>query len=135
MNNQHGKDDIRKELKIMITDTQNAIVDLQKKKDKINEELQDAESALSALRQVYEIQAKRFGEIEEPLSAKESTSYRFAGMRLIDALAILKKENPKIDKRQAVRLLQEEGYNFRGKRPLTAVHFAWIVLGRKNRKE
>ena len=125
--------DIRKELGVMITEIQKAIGILQADKAKIDEKLKDAEKALSSLRTVYGIEARRFGETKMPLFAGKGTSYRFAGMRLIDALAVIQKENPKIAKRAALKVLEKEGYDFRGKRPLPAVHFAWIALDRRKK--
>lgn len=126
--------DIRKELEALITEGQNRIGVIQGKKSKLEKDLQDAESALSALRQVYEIQAKRFGEIRAPLFARGSTSYRFAGMKLTEALTIIRKEHPNIDKKQALQMLTKEGFDFRGKRPLTAVHFGWMAINRRKKK-
>ncbi len=125
--------DIRKELGVLIAEGQNQIGDLQKKKSKIEKELQEAEWALSALRQVYELQAKQFGETKAPLFPKEGASYRFAGMRLGEALTVIRKEQQGIDKKQALKILEKEGFDFRGKRPLTAVHFAWMALDRKGK--
>jgi len=127
------KVDIRKELEAMIAEGQNQIGALQEEKSKIDKKLQEAESALSALRQVYELQAKRFGETRVRFWGREGTPYRFAGMRLVDAIALLRKENPRIDKYAAHKQLVKEGFDFRGKRSLPAVHFAWIALDRKKK--
>lgn len=123
--------DIRKELENMIAQVQNEIGSMQEEKSKIEKKLQEAESALSSLRQVYEFQAKRFGETRARFWGKEGKPYRFAGMRLVDALAAIRQENRQIDKRQALKILQKEGFDFRGKRPLPAVHFAWVALDRR----
>lgn len=125
--------DIRQELQNWITTVQGEIGKLQAERGKIEEKLQEAEAALSSLRQVYELQAKRFGETTAPLFAKKGTSYRFAGMRLVDAIAVIRRENPGIDKRQTLKMLEKEGYDFRGKRPLPAVHFAWVALDRRKK--
>jgi hypothetical protein len=128
--------DIRNELEARIHEVQNEIGSLQADKAKIDEKLQNAEKKLGALREVYRIEAERHGDTKVPLFRREGISYRFAGMRLVDALDIIQQENPKIDKRQALKILEREGFDFRGKRPLPAVHFAWVALGqRKKRKK
>ncbi len=130
---QSNTTDIRKELETLIAEAQNQIGALQEKKSEIEKDLQDAESALSALRQVYEIQARHFGETRVRFWGREGTSYRFASMKLTEALAIIRKEQPRIDKKQALKILQKEGFDFRGKRPLPAVHFAWVALDRRGK--
>jgi septal ring factor EnvC (AmiA/AmiB activator) len=125
--------DIRKELENRITAIQNEIGKFQEERGKIDKKLQDAESKLNALRVVYQIEAERWGERKAPLMPSVGKSYRFAGMRLIDALALIRKEEPRSDKRQALAILQKEGFDFRGKRPLPAVHFAWVALDRRKK--
>jgi len=130
---QSNKGDIRSELENRITTIQKKIGRLQEERSSIDKKLQDAESKLSALRVVYQIEAERFGETKPPLIPSAGKSYRFAGMRLIDAIALIRKEKPRIDKRGALEILQKEGFDFRGKRPLPAVHFAWVALDRKGK--
>jgi len=129
-----GSKDIRHELQAIITGIQDEIGYLKNKRDEIDKELQGAESKLNALRVVYQIQAERLGETKAPLFPKEGTAYLFAGMKLTEALALIRKEHPKIDKKGALKVLKKEGFDFRGKRPLPAVHFAWIALDRKKKK-
>lgn len=125
--------DIRAELEGMMAEIQEKITSMRKERDGIDENLRDADSALASLRTVYEIQSRRFGENKAPLFARKGAVNRFAGMRLVDALATIIKEHPKIDKRGALKILQEEGFDFRGKRPLPAVHFAWVALNSRGR--
>jgi hypothetical protein len=126
-------DDIRVELEAMMAEIQHKIVSLKEEEDKIGEQLKDAESALAALRTVYEIQSRRLGEYKAHLFPRKGAPSRFAGMRLVDALLIIRQENPRIDKRQALKILEKEGFDFRGKRPLPAVHFAWVALERRKK--
>jgi len=129
------KSDIRTELEGMITEIQEKIGSLRGERDRIDKTLQDAESALGALRTVYQMQAERFGETKPSLFAKGGKSYRFANMKLIEALELLREENPRIDKKEAHRILVKEGFDFRTKRTLSAVHFAWIALERRKTKK
>ena len=135
-----NKGDIREELETMMTEVQKGIGALQQERDKIDEKLQDAEVKLGALRRVYEIEAERLGEPRIPLFARKGAANRFAGMRLIDALVVIRDENPRIlkmpggkPKREALKMLHKEGFDFKGKRPLPAVHFAWIALDRRKK--
>lgn len=123
--------DIRAELETMMAEIQEKIGFMRKERDGIDEQLRDADSALAALRTIYEIQSRRFGENKAPLFARKGAVNRFAGMKLIEALAIVRQEHPDINKRGALAILKKEGFDFRGKRPLPAVHFTWIALERR----
>ena len=123
--------DIRKELEGRIAEVQKKIGNLQEERGKIDEKLKDAERKLAALREVYGIEAERFGEQKPPLFVGKGVSYRFAGMKLTEALQIVRREHPKVDKKQARKILEKEGFDFRGKRPGSAVHFAWVSLDRR----
>lgn len=125
--------DIRKELENRVTTTQKEIGALVEQREEIDRKLRKVDSELSALRAVYEAEARRFGERKPALFARKGVSYRFAGMRLIDALVAIRKEHPQIDKRGALEILQDDGFDFRGKRPLPAVHFAWVALERRKK--
>ena len=128
-----NKGDIREELEARMAEIQKEIGALLEKKSNLDDKLRDAEAKLFALRRVYEIEAERLGEPKVPLFARKGAINRFAGMKLIEALAIIRRENPSIDKRQALKILGKEGYDFRGKRPLPAVHFTWIALDRREK--
>ena len=125
--------DIRKDLESMMAEIQEKIAFMRKERDGIDEQLRDADSALAALRTVYEIQSRRFGENKAPLFARKGAVNRFAGMKLIEALAIVRQEHPGTNKREALAILKKEGFDFRGKRPLPAVHFTWIALDRRKK--
>ena len=126
--------DIRKELQSRISEIQKKMGELQTERANIDEKLKSYEEKITALRTVYSIEAEKYGEPKVPLFVGEGVSYRFAGMRLIDALRLIKKEKPKIDKHDAHKLLLKEGFDFKGKRSLSAVHFAWIALENSERK-
>lgn len=133
MEMQWNTTDIRGELEKMIAQVQSEIGSMQEERSKIDKKLQEAESALGALRHVYELQAKRFGETKVPLFAGTGVSYRFAGMKLTEALTLIRKEQPRVNKKQACEILKKEGFDFRGKRPLPAVHFAWVAIERRKK--
>lgn len=123
--------DIREELRARIAEVQKDIGKLQEERGKIDDKLKDAERKMVALREVYGIEAERFGEQKPPLLVGTGVSYRFAGMKLTEALKIIRTEQPKINKKQARKILEKEGFDFRGKRPGSAVHFAWVSLDRR----
>ena len=128
---QSKNSDIRRELESRIAEVQGEIGSLQESRGKIEKKLQEAEAKLSALRTVYQIEAERLGEPRVPLFAKEGVPYRFSGLKLTEALAIIRRERPEINKKEVLNVLEKEGFDFRGRRPLTAVHFAWIALDRR----
>jgi hypothetical protein len=125
--------DIREELRARITEVQKEIRDLQEERRKTDEKLKDAEKRMAALQQVYGIEAERFGAQKPPLFGGKGVSYRFAGMKLTEALQIIRTEQPKVNKKQARKILEREGFDFRGKRPGSAVHFAWVSLDRRKK--
>ena len=123
--------DIRKELEARIAEVQKEIRNLQEERRKTDEKLKDAGKRMAALQQVYGIEAERFGAQKPPLFGGKGASYRFAGMKLTEALQIVRTENPKVNKKQARKILEKEGFDFHGKRPGSAVHFAWVSLDRR----
>lgn len=125
--------DIRKELEARIAKIQSEIGVLQGRRANIDEKLVEVEKMLGALRMIYAVEVKSLGESKVPLFTSKEQPYRFIGMKLTDALAILQKEKPTITKKEAVKILEKENFNFRGSRHLSAVHFAWIALGRKKK--
>jgi len=127
--------DIRKELENRMALLQKEIDDLRRHREAIDRKLQEADSKMYALRVVYETESDRWGEPSLPLFVGKRKSYRFAGMKLIEALELLQGENPEIDKKQAHDILVKEGFDFRTKRTLSAVHFAWIGLERKKKAQ
>lgn len=125
--------DIRQELVNRMAIVQKEIDNLKEQRAKIDKKLQDADLRLGALRVVYETERERFGEPSGPLFAKGGKSFRFAGMKVSQALKMVRKEQPEISKEQAHDILVKEGFDFGGKRSKSAVHFAWIALERSKR--
>jgi len=127
--------DIRQELGNRMKIIQNEITQLNDERAKIDKMLHDADSRLAALRAVYQIEAKRLGQSILPLFTKGEKSYRFAGMKVTEALRIIRNEQPGISKKEAQGMLEKEGFDFRGKNPGQSVHFAWVVLERARSRE
>ena len=125
--------DIRKELESRMAEIQKEMGVLREKRDEIDKKLGHKEARLTALRVVYGIEAERMGESKVPLFTGRGAPPRFTGMKLIDALVLLRKEKPGISKRMACAILERGGFNFRTDRHLSAVHFAWITLERKEK--
>lgn len=126
--------DIRKELEGRMAEIQNEIGNLREERETISKKLLAAEAKLIALRTVYGMEAERLGESKAPLFVGKGAPSRFTGMKLIEALALVRKGNPKISKREACKILEREGFNFRTNRHLSAVHFAWIALEQKEKR-
>ena len=55
-------------------------------------------------------------------------------MSLSDAVDHLRRQNPGITKELARIHLETIGYDFKGKKPGSAVHFAWVNVDRRKRK-
>ncbi len=123
--------DIREELQRRMAEVQERVDKLLSERDMIDELLQATQVRLRALRVVYENEAERLGVGKAPLFVGEDAPSRFTGMKLTNALTLLRKEKPGITKRVACKILEKEGFNFRTNRHLSAVHFAWIALERK----
>ena len=122
--------DIREELQRRISEVQEKLDKLLAQRDMIDELAQATVVRLRALRVVYENEVERLGVREVPLFVGKGAPSRFTGMKLINALALLRKEKPGIGKKEACKILEKEGFNFRTNRHLSAVHFAWITLER-----
>jgi septal ring factor EnvC (AmiA/AmiB activator) len=122
--------DIRQELESRMDTIQKEIAQLKDERVRIDKMLQDTDSRLAALRTVYQIESERLGKPGLPLFARGEKSYRFAGMKITEALRIIRNEQPEIGKKKAQEMLKNEGFDFRGKNPGQAVHFAWVVLER-----
>ncbi|MBC8274655.1 MAG: hypothetical protein H8E40_06790 [Chloroflexi bacterium] len=125
--------DIRKELEERIATIQREIGKLKVERAKLDEKLQDADRRMGALRVIYEAELERLGQPRGSLFVGTGKSYRFAGMKVGQALKIIREEYPSITKEQAHDLLVKEGFDFGTKRAKSAVHFAWIGLERVKR--
>jgi len=123
-----NKGDIREELQRRMGEEQERFDKLFAEKDLIEEELAAINSRLGALRIVYENEVRRLGAL-----ARGDRVSRFAGMRVIEALRIIKAEQPNITRQQAHEILVKEGFDFRGKKSKRVVNFGWMALDRKKR--
>lgn len=66
----------------------------------------------------------------------QNTNYgRFTGMKIGQALRLIRQDNPNIKKKEALKVMQDAGYDFQGKKPLPSVHFAWIALEREKQNK
>ena len=119
--------DIRKELEDRMNIIQTQVDDFQRQKDEIDKKLQDITTQLSAVRMVYESEVKRFG-------GDKSSINRFAGMKITEALRVIRNEQPQITKEQAHKILEKEGFDFRGKKPRRVINFAWVALERMKKR-
>jgi DNA gyrase/topoisomerase IV subunit A len=126
--------DLRVELKARIDKAQGEISELQEKRRKYDEEIAQIESKLKIWRDALELEMEHYGEAALPLFSREAQPYRFAGMKLIEAVGLLRKENPSITKKMARDILERNSFDFRGKRPGTAVHMVWVALDRRTKK-
>jgi hypothetical protein len=119
--------DIRKGLEDEMAAMQTEASTLERQRDEIDKKLQDVTNQLNALRVIYDGQTRRFG-------ARESSINRFAGMGVVEALSIIKSEQPHISREKAHDILVREGFNFRGKKSKRVVNFGWMALERSEKK-
>jgi hypothetical protein len=54
-------------------------------------------------------------------------------MKLIDAVSLIRQEQPGANKKEVRQILEKAGFDFRGKRPGTAIHFVWLALDRRSK--
>jgi len=125
--------DARQGLIDIMAELQREADSLLKDREKIDARLKDVGGKIRVFQEALRIASERYGETSMPLFTGSGQPSRFTGMRVGEALKILKKENPKITKVQAYNILVKEKFDFRGKRPKSAVHFAWIALGRSKK--
>jgi hypothetical protein len=127
--------DIRNYLKDRIDKMQKEVSELENKRREIADHLVEKVRELEALKTVYGSESKRLGESAGPLFNQAGKSYRFAGMKVGEALRILLAEQPEVTKRQAAEILQKEGLDFGSKRPVHSVHFALVSLDRERKNK
>ena len=126
--------DLRDELKARIDRVQEEVTKLKGTRDKLEAQITQEESKLRVWREALQIEAERLGEPALPLFSKPNEPYRFAGMKLIEAVDLLRKWQPAITKKQIREMLEKGNFDFRGKRPGTAVHMTWVALDKKRKK-
>jgi len=126
--------DLRAELKIRIDEAQKEISKLHEDRSKIDAKIAPLESRLKIWRDALQIEMENSGDPNLPLFNGGSQPYRFAGMKLIEAVGILRKEQPSITKEKVREILEQNKFDFRGKRPGTAVHMVWVFLDKRVKK-
>jgi len=101
------------------------------KRDKLDIEADQLSRDMASVNETLEIEARLSNQrIEVPAS----NGARLLGLKLGKAISILKTENPAISKQGIRRKLEDIGFNFKGKRPGSAVHMALMVLDRERKK-
>ncbi|MGA2158113.1 MAG: hypothetical protein ABSG90_02725 [Dehalococcoidia bacterium] len=105
-----------------LSDLRRRAGELEQKKREIALELDEINRKIKAWATVYE-------EYQDDSGAKVSiVQGRFAGMKVGEALRLIRREQPGIDKDKAFQILLEGGFDFQGKRARPSMHFAWIAL-------
>jgi hypothetical protein len=123
--------DLREELKERIDKAQADISKLQDEKRKYDEQIAKIEPTLKIWRDALEIEMERWGKPNLPLFNEGIQPHRFAGLKLIEAVGVLRKEQPSITKKKVREILEQNKFDFRGKRPGTAVHMVWVALDKR----
>jgi len=95
-------------------------------------EAKQLQADIATLHEALNAEARRTGHtISKPASSNGS---RLLGHRLVDAIRILRQEDPKITKKGVKHKLREVGFDFKGKRPGSAVHMGWTITERWKHK-
>lgn len=126
--------DLRVELKARIDKAQEEISELQDERRKYDDQITQIESRLKVWRDALQIEVERLGEPALPLFNRTNQPYRFVGMKLIEAVELLRKDQPSITKKQIRDILEQNNFDFHGKRPGTAIHMVWVALERRKKK-
>jgi chromosome segregation ATPase len=121
--------DIRAELVARMNRIEEEIEKHKEKRNEIEREIQGLDSKLAALRTIYEMENERLGKVDFKTEVVKPS--RFSGMKATKALSIVRTENPEVGKKEAQKILEEGGFDFRGKKPRRVVHFAWVALDRR----
>ena len=94
-------------------------------------DVKQLETDMLALNEALNVEARTSGQLVKKVPSNGS---RLLGLRLGEAVRILRQETPNISKRKIKNRLQEIKFDFKGKRPGSAVHMAWVVLERQRQK-
>ncbi|MBI2985125.1 MAG: hypothetical protein HYY45_00005, partial [Deltaproteobacteria bacterium] len=100
-------------------------------RERLDAEAKQLESDIQALNEALQVEARATG---HTIVKSASNGSRLLGLRLVDAIRLLRQEDPKITKRGARHKLREVGFDFKGKRPGSAVHMAWTITERWKHK-
>ena len=128
------KSDLRPELKARMDKVFRDVEKLKAKRLEIDQQLKVAQEQLSVWLEAYAMEAERLGKPVRPRFEGGTTTYGFTGMRLVDAVAMIRDEHPEASKRQVRAILEKNGFDFRGKNPGQAVHFAWVAVDNRKKK-
>lgn len=102
--------DLRSELKSRIDKLQSDVAQMLEERRIIEQKINQAELKLKVWRDAIQIEAEQQGEPPLPLFNNPNQPYRFAGMKLIDAVDLLRKEQPSITKKQARKILEQKQF-------------------------
>lgn len=97
------------------------------KREELDTEAKQLESDMVALNEALNVEIRATG---QAIPKPPSNASRLLGLRLGEVIRILREENPKVTKRAVKHKLLELGFDFKGKRPGTAVHMAWVAVER-----
>jgi len=100
-------------------------------RERLEAESKQLQNDIAALHEALNVEARATGHV---IAKSTSNGSRVLGLKLGEAIRILREENPKISKIGARNRLRDLGYDFKGKRPGSAVHMAWTVLERQKHK-
>ena len=126
--------DLREELKARIEKAQEDLKNLLEKRGKYDEQIAQIQARLKIWGDAFALEREDKGDPNLPLFSKEPQPYRFTGMKLIEAVDSIRKEQPGINKKMAREILEKNSFDFQGKRPGTAIHFVWIALDKRAKK-
>ena len=108
------------------------LLDLQREWDGLAAEMEGVRARseslarhLSIMQQAYNAEV-RGREAPEEQPAVNGRGHPLVGLKLRDAVAVLRDENPGITKQGVRERLEQANFDFNGKRHGNAVHMAWV---------
>jgi len=100
-------------------------------REQLEAQSKQLQTDIAALHEALNVEARATG---QAIPKTTSNGSRLLGLKLGEAIRILREENPKMTKRSVRWKLKELGYDFKGKRPGSAVHMAWVAVDRQKHK-
>ena len=100
-------------------------------REQLEAQSKQLQTDIAALHEALNVEARATG---QAIPKTTSNGSRLLGLKLGEAIRILREENPRINKNAIRSRLQEAGFDFKGKRPGSAVHMAWTQLERQKHK-
>ena len=102
-------------------------------RDRIEQEAEGLMHDLGAIKDALEVEIRHLGEVIVEHS-RDGTS-QLLGLKLRDAIALLRREVPGISQKQMRQRLEQVQFDFKGKKPGNAINMASVSLDAQARRQ